>query len=106
MATVTSTSTLVQVQAAYDDNASYAASNSLTMAQDFVTAARILLRRIPGESSTRDGGVKFQLELLSREIERAESWMAAGNGVVPGEPGASGATAAPFTRVSTQLFNR
>lgn len=101
---IDSTSTLAQVQAAYDDNASYAAERSLAKAQAFTTAARILLRRIPMESSSRDGAVRFQMDLISKEIERAEQWIAAGNGVDAAT--ATGQAAPLFTRVSTQFGQR
>lgn len=55
-----SASTDAQVEAAYDDNASYLETNSRDMAAAFVTACRILLRRraqsysIAGRSVSRE----------------------------------------------------
>ena len=99
MATVDSSSTLAQVQAAYDDNASYATSGSVTMAQDFVTAGRILLRRIPQESGSREGNVRFEMELIAEQIRSAEEWIAS-------NPAAShSSTAVPtFVRGSVRNF--
>jgi len=103
MAAIDASSTLQQVQAAYDDNASYASVPSVPMARDFVTAARILLRRIPGESSTRDGGVKFQLELISKEIDKAETWIAENRSL---DTTSTLNAPQPFTRTSTQFMRR
>lgn len=54
MPSLTSASTLAQVEASYDDNASYAEDASVAKAKAFVTACRILLRRLPAEAGTRE----------------------------------------------------
>lgn len=72
---IDSSSTLAEVQAAYDDNASYAEDGSATKCRAFLTAARILLRRVPAETNSREGGVRFSLELIRDEIQRATEWL-------------------------------
>ena len=51
MSTLNGSSTLAQVQAAYDDNASYAEDSSVSKCRAFLTACRILLRQTRSSSS-------------------------------------------------------
>ncbi|MBA3708704.1 MAG: hypothetical protein H0W83_07800 [Planctomycetes bacterium] len=53
---LTSSSTLAQVEAAYDDNLDYRWTNSVTKAKDFAQAAGMLLRRYQTSISGADGG--------------------------------------------------
>lgn len=75
MATVDSSSTDAQVQAAYDDNASYAEDRSVAKARAFLTAARILLRR--EYAALSDGGSSGQkrVDLIQKEIDSAKEWL-------------------------------
>ena len=75
MASINSTSTLTQVQDAYDDNASYAEDDSISKARAFGTAARILLRRLPTESRQGTASVRRQMDLIQKEIMDARSWL-------------------------------
>ena len=50
MSALSSSSTLVQVENAYDDNASYAEDESVAKCRAFLTACRILLRRMPAQT--------------------------------------------------------
>jgi hypothetical protein len=74
---LTSSSTLVEVQAAYDDNASYAEDGDVAKAKAFITACRILLRRMPKESGTREQHFKMNPELIQKEMDAAQQFVAA-----------------------------
>lgn len=74
MSAISSISTLPQVQAAYDDNASYAEDGSIPKARAFITAARILLRRLP-DHSTPEASLRFRVDLIQSEIREAQKWL-------------------------------
>jgi len=79
MATLSSTSTLVEVQAAYDDNAGYAEDGSAAMARTFITACRILLRRVPKRASHGGRGaeeVELDPTMIREELKAAQQWLA------------------------------
>ena len=73
MATLSSNSTDAQVLAAYDDNASYEEDGSRTKALAFVTACRILRRRLP--LSAARGPQSVTRESLDAEIVAAQQWL-------------------------------
>jgi hypothetical protein len=84
---IDSSSTLEAVQAAYDDAASYAEDNSITKARAFVTACRILLRRMPRSSGDQVSHLALSPELIQAEIERGMQWIAANDTGVSGSAG-------------------
>jgi hypothetical protein len=84
---VDSSSTLPEVQAAYDDNASYAEDKSVAKAKLFVTACRILLRRTPEESGTRESHFKMSTSLIQKELEAARDWLQANDASSTGNGG-------------------
>ena len=73
MATLSSNSTDAEVWAAYDDNASYEEDGSRTKALAFVTACRILRRRLP--LSAGRGPQTVTRESLDAEIATARAWL-------------------------------
>jgi hypothetical protein len=75
MSTLTSASTDTEVESAYDDNASYAEDNSLAKARAFVTACRLLIRRVPGQLGTSGHARTFDMELLQNEMTTAQEWI-------------------------------
>lgn len=77
MAEVSSSSTLAQVQASYQDNASYAEDNSVTKAKRFVTACRILIQRQPSNVVKGSNQVSLNLQLLHEELKAAQKWLEA-----------------------------
>lgn len=77
MSSLSSASTLAQVEAAYDDNASYAEDGSVAKAKAFVTALSILLRRSPAEAGTRESHVRLSPELLYKQLTDARAWLQA-----------------------------
>jgi len=78
MSTLSGTSTLAEVQAAYDDNASYAEDGSTAKASAFLTACRILLRRIPTEAGKGSNRVRTDenLRRIQAELHDAQAWLA------------------------------
>jgi hypothetical protein len=79
--TLSSVSTDAEVWASYDDNASYQEDSSQSKASAFITACRILARRLP-ISAARDGQ-SVSRESLRQEAAEANAWLAA-------NPGSSG----------------
>jgi len=88
VATLTSTATLAQVRAAYDDNASYEEDGSVAKAKSFVTACRILLRRLPMSTGT-GGGAYIQLSptTIMEQLRAAQGWLASKADVEDGGSG-------------------
>ena len=75
VATLDSSSTLDQVQAAYDDNASYYEDNDITKCRQFITACRFLLRRIPKSSKHGEQSIDLNPELIRQELIDAQNWL-------------------------------
>lgn len=75
MSTLSSSSTLAEVQAAYDDNASYLEDDSVVKAKAFVTAVRILLRRTPSRAEKGSNAQGWNHESLRKELEEARDWL-------------------------------
>ena len=71
-----STSTLAEIQAAYDDNCGYDLSNDLTMCKNYILACRLLLRILTDEASSGESRVRQDRVLLQSELKKAESWRA------------------------------
>ena len=74
---IDSTSTFAQVEAAYDDTACYAEQNDPAKARAFITAGTILLRRMPEASGTKEANFQYRMDLIAKQIEKAEAWLAA-----------------------------
>lgn len=82
MATLTSDSTLEEINAAYDDNASYAEDADTAKAAAFITACRFLLRRTAKRAVDGRSGRELEHEtrLLREEMEAADRWLARQSG--------------------------
>lgn len=87
MSTLSSASTNAQVEAAYDDNASYAEDASVTKAKAFITACRIILRRKSGRSGKSGAFVEFDRNLIRQELQAAQAYVSA-NDTTAGAGGA------------------
>ncbi len=91
MATLTRSSTLEEINAAYDDNSSYHEDGSTAKAAAFITACRFLLRRTAKRAVDGRSGREMEHEtrLLREEIEAADRWLArqSGSGGTPGSGG-------------------
>ena len=75
--TLSSTSTLVEVEAEYDDNASYRQNDSATQCAAFITACTILLRRYAQEASSSGGSSMVRnMDVIQGELEGAKTWQA------------------------------
>lgn len=77
MSDLSSSSTLTEIWAAYDDNASYAEDNSVAKARAFITACRILLRRTPSNAVKGSNQIGMRIDLLQKELEKAQQWLEA-----------------------------
>jgi len=73
-----SNSSLAEVAACYDDNASYIEDQSPTKARRFITACNILIRRVPGfsEQGAMNQRLSFDIEELSKQVAEARRWLA------------------------------
>jgi hypothetical protein len=75
MSDLSSSSTLTEVEAAYDDNAGYAKTASLSKCRDFIEAARILLRRYPSTATKGANALSYPLDRIQKELDRAVEWL-------------------------------
>lgn len=82
MSTLSSSSTLAEIQAAYDDNAPYAEDGDTAMCLTFLTACRMLLRRMPKQTTLAGRGgheVQMDMQLIHQELKAAERWYSTQN---------------------------
>lgn len=93
MSSLSSASTLTEIENSYLDNASYEEDASVTKAKAFVTACRMLLMKWPALVS--QGGNQLQLNAagIKAQLERAQAYVAA-NGS-SGTAGQSGSVKHP-----------
>lgn len=77
MPTLTSASTDAQVEAEYDDTASYAEDLSVAKARRFVTACRILVRRYESSMTKGANALSKRVDLLRDELKDAQAWLEA-----------------------------
>lgn len=92
---LSSTSTLDEVSAAFLDNASYSATGSVTAARTFVTACRMLLLMIPKMQGSREATVTMNPELIQKEMMSAQEWLQAT------DTGENAVTAGPRVRLGS-----
>lgn len=75
MATLSSSSTLAEIEAEYLDNVSYEEDNSTSKAQAFITACKMLLMKRPSQMAV-SGGVTFGSQAdIQAELENAKRWL-------------------------------
>lgn len=77
MSTLNGSSTLAEVMASYDSNASYVEDNSLTKARAFITACSILLRRTPSNMEKASNTLSFNVQVVKQERDDALAWLVA-----------------------------
>lgn len=97
MSTLTSSSTLAEIQASYVDNASYAEDDSIPKAKAFLTACRILLLKLPAEAGTREGHMRLNPDLIQKEMKEARDWLDPQATPVTETPDGGSVTRASFT---------
>ena len=89
MSTLSSASTLAEIEAAYADSASYAEDNSVAKARAFVTACRLLLLKYPKRTGTPQAELETAIDLIAQEKAAAEKWLEShdtGSGSTAGGP--------------------
>lgn len=75
MATLDSSSTLAEIEAAYLDNVSYEEDNSTSKAAAFITACKMLLLKRPSQMSA-GGSVTFGSQAdIQKELDNAKRWL-------------------------------
>jgi hypothetical protein len=79
MAVPTSATTDEELWALYDDAAGYSITGSVTQAQEFIVACRIIKRRRPDSVSGDGQSAKFNN--IDDELAKAERWLAGRNSV-------------------------
>jgi len=80
MSALNSASSLVDIQASYADNASYAEDGSPAKARAFITACRLLLLKLPKRASSGGGGeVELDPRLIAEEIADAKRYLTESN---------------------------
>jgi hypothetical protein len=86
---LSSASALTDVEAAYDDNASYRELNNPAAAATFITACRMLLRRYAAEIQLGNRHkLRFDGNLvqLRQEMLSAQQWLATSNAAGNNQP--------------------
>jgi hypothetical protein len=72
---LSSSSTLAEVEAQYDDNASYDLSGSVASCKLFIEAARLLLRRMADEVQAGGGSrVRQERSVIQQQLDDARRW--------------------------------
>ena len=74
MASLSASSTLAEVKAAYDDNLDYDLVSSVDKAKNFIQAARMLLRRMAEEVAHGDDRIRDDYRKIAAELDKAENW--------------------------------
>ncbi|MEY2855666.1 MAG: hypothetical protein RL030_2798 [Pseudomonadota bacterium] len=72
---VDSSSTLAQVEAAYDDNADYRDSSSVTKARLFAQACRILVRRYVSGIAIDGASTSRNVDLIKQQLSDVDGWL-------------------------------
>jgi len=89
MSTLSSSSTLTEIQAAYDDNASYLEDGSTAKCKAFITAVRLLIRRTAQQvsNSAASSSITIDINQYREELRDARKWLAANGGQTAGGSG-------------------
>jgi RecA/RadA recombinase len=89
MSALDSSSTLAEIQASYDDNASYLEDASASKAKAFITAVRMLVRRTAQkvEDGAAEVSITQDLKQYREELGDARRWLIANSAVEDGGAG-------------------
>ncbi len=82
--TLSSASTLAEIQAQYVDNADYASAGSTSKAALFAQACRILVLKLPVQSSKGRHSMQLNAAGVQAELKTAEKWLAQKNSAAGG----------------------
>ena len=87
---MSSSSTLAEIQSAYDDNASYAEDGSVAKCKAFITAVRMLIRRTAQrvDSGATASSITIDMKQYRDEIIDARAWLSGHSDVSDGGSGA------------------
>lgn len=99
MSTLSGSSTLAEIQASYADAASFEEDASPAKARAFITAARLLLMKLPASSGHSGNQLQFNLQLIRAEMDRARQWLSTN-----GSTGADGSQQSPARYASFHNF--
>lgn len=87
MSSLSSASTIAQVEAAYADNASYLEDGSVSKCKAFITACTLLLQARPSKATHGGAGaesIELNLDVLQKQLESARQWFVANGGTSAG----------------------
>ncbi len=76
MSALSYTSSDADVNAAYDDNASYMEDLSIAKCRAFITAVRILIRRLNNKEADQGSSLEKNIADLRAELNSASEWLA------------------------------
>lgn len=74
---LTSSSTDAEVQAEYDNTASYILDQDLDKARRFVVAATIMISRRPSSMTKGANAMSNRVDLIDAALQRAQKWLEA-----------------------------
>lgn len=99
---LSSTSTLIEVRAAYDDNADYDdGAGDIAKARLFKQAVRILIRRTPAESRSGADAVRDDTARMKEELDEVKRWLTANDPAHAGTRAAGSVRHASFREFRT-----
>lgn len=73
--TLSSASTLAEVEAAYDDNANYRDDSSVAKARLFAHACRLLVRRYLSSVGNDGTSVSRNVDLIKEQLKEVDAWL-------------------------------
>lgn len=99
MATLSSTSSLDDIKAAYADNADYETSVDTAKAATFIVACRLLLLKLPAVAGKGGATLTMNPTLIAGELLYAQRWL-------KGQQAAAGTGSAATVQLGTDGFYR
>lgn len=79
MSTLSSASTLDQIKNSYLDNASYQEDSDVGKCRAFITAARMLLLKLPQSSRKGDSELTLSISSIQAALREARQWLGTAN---------------------------
>lgn len=73
---LSSASTIDEIRAAYDDNASYEEDGDVTKARAFITACRMMIGHLPTQSvQGPNNSISLGIDLIAKQLDAAKKWL-------------------------------